>query len=300
MPLSLRRFAVVFGYDTITPRNVVMENALTFEQGMNAVAERLGYTVDAQYAALFTAQHPVIMQKSDFKRYEVSNNATKFKMSFNDMMNTLKAVTNLLWWVDDNVLYLRPPWWTEQYYPSYDKTDLKIANVFDINYENIPYKESWTFMEQGTRLFDEDTCIYNLSLKAVADDNETDYSADRCTVDLYYIDEIDDEGMVLLACNKTDDKKYKVRYAPIAIGDAEYPNGDFSTRNIQDKRYCYNRPLKKYFYDADGDDPMYAKSTLSLIELKFQVPFQLVDDESFNPQRKMKITLYSEKQGKNI
>lgn len=302
IPLNPNRYVIIFGYENLASVPVPMDNALTFEQAMDAVAARLGYTVDAQYQNMFGTPHQLVMQKSDFKRYEVSNNATKFETTFNKMMNTLKTVTNLLWWVEDNVLYLRPAWNTYQYFPMNDKTKLEVRNKFNINYENIPYKESWVFMEQGTTRFDVDTCIYNLSLKSVSDGNDKSYTADDCTVDLYHIlyniDDISDAGMVLLACDQDADGNYNVRYGESGIGS--YPNGEFSTRSIQERNFRWNRPIKKYFYDEDGETPVFAKTTLSLIELKFKTPFLLKDDERFNPQNKVLVTVYSEKQGQNI
>lgn len=291
-------YAIIFGYDNLYTNSVLMDNALTLGQCVDAVADHLGYTVNAQYGNMFSFPHQLVMQKSDFKRYEVSNNADKFKTTFNKVMKTLLSTTNMIWWVDGNVLNLRPAYNTAQYFPLIDRDDIKIKNVFNINYENIPYKESWSFMEQGSYLFDSETCIYNLSLKSVSEDNKTTHETGDCTVDLFYIfyniDEISDDGMVLLACDELVDS-YKVRYYK------GFPNGELSTRYIQDHHFCYNRPIKRYYYGSDIDyaQPVTAKTVLSLIELDVE-PFALDDQDEFNPQNKMKVQIYSQLQKKYV
>lgn len=290
-------YVIIFGYGFLSHKTVRMDNAVLLSDAMEVVCGELGLTVDAHWAGIFfNVPQQLLMQKSDFKRYEVSNNATKFNVTFNELLAAIRTISNVKWWIEGDTIYFRPIYYVNMNLPKRDYRNFRVDNIFKVEYQDIPYKEKWVFMEQGSFNFNIDTCIYNRSIKSVVEGNEQEYSASKCTVDLYYIiyniDEISDDGFVLLSCDTVTDG-YKIRYYN------DYPNGEFSTRNIQDKRFCYNRPLKKYYYDELGSESVIAKSTEPLVQIEIK-NIRLEDEDEFNPQKIGVIKVYSEIEKKNI
>jgi hypothetical protein len=297
---------LVFAYNGFQTQTAVIDNTIKLSDAMTVVCrEQLGLTVDAYWSRIFGGKEPVICQKSDFKRYESSNNANKFEFSFNQLLQMLRAVRNVMWWVRDGVIYFRPPDMISAILnPPYDFSDKKTESIFETDYENIPWKEDWKFMEQGSTLFDETVALYNPIVKSIVDDNQYTHDAGNVTVDLNYIfyniEEVNDDGMVLMACNLLvgGDTDYRCSIDDIGNGTFQV-NGILSTRNIIDGPFKYFRPLKKYYYNSRYTEVFTSKTLDTLVSITVK-NIQLQDNQEFTPERKVKIKIYSEFDGEDV
>lgn len=190
-----------------------------------------------------------LVQKSDAKRPNASNAATKGITSFREVMEMLYNVFQLYWFIsDDNRLTIvhqtelsNLPGLNISVAPYIQFTAHKKAIDFD---KTLLYRyEKWSFMESNGDDFNGLPIEYSEFCSYKSKDSKTkQYDSENFTTDLGYIqtssDKISDDGFVLLATDGTD-----VLIEEGLITESDQLNGHLSIANLQYNYWRHNRIL---------------------------------------------------------
>ena len=176
-----------------------------------------------------------IAQKSDIKRPNASNPAPVGMMSFNQMMEILKAMYNVFWTYDGTTVRIEHyDYWGST--AGLDLTTQKLSeksNKYSYLKGNMPKYEKFSFMEA----YDFSYVTHTISYESPClESTQSDEVAINVTTDLSYIiycmatsgyeGNISDDGWVVLA-NELSGGNYYVYYGtPLgsAVGSYNYPN----------------------------------------------------------------------------
>ena len=194
----------------------------------------------------------VLFQKSDVKRPNVSGNASKLEMTFEQLTKMLLIVYNVSYGVYGNVLrfehisrFSRVAG-LDLTLPQYSKY-IKGKRKYSYSIDDVPIKEIWSYKEQ--LYMGQGEIQYNNLCTSADKDNEENYILDFVTGDVQYClnnpesdsNKVTDDGMVLVATRFSGGQYYIIG----GVG-----NSSLSWSKLIPKYHYYNRPLKQGIFNG--------------------------------------------------
>lgn len=193
-----------------------------------------------------------LWQKSDVKRPNVSGNASKAEMTFEQLVKMLQIMFNVSYGVYGNVLRFEHISWfsrvngldlTQPQFAKYVKGKRKYSYSID----DLPTKESWAYKEQ--LYMGQGEIQYNNLCSSNDKDNDESYILDFVTADVQYClnnpqsdsNKVTDDGFVIMATRYTGGQYY-------IIGGVS--NNSLSWTQLIPKYQYHNRPLKTGLFNG--------------------------------------------------
>jgi|SRR5690554_5037129 len=197
----------------------------------------------------------IIFQKSDIKRPNASNNATKAESSFKKMLKDILTIFNAGYKITENTFRIEHISWFE--------TDLGLNLIQDKNMKNlngtrkysfnntkVAKSEIFTFMdESNNRDFKGEGVDYDNNCVKNGEVTKIEHKVDNITTDIDYVvsmgetesAEISDSGFVLVACSST----LNVFTEPVVLPAAQKPNNILGWAHLHRDMWKYGRLFDK-------------------------------------------------------
>lgn len=253
----------------ISRESTVLRNGQTLENVLKRlITSPCGFTIKSNFFQInpteisdinyvteqpSTTNHVIIFQKSDVKRPLDINSATKGETNFDDFMEMLYFLFNVVYRLENGVLEIEHVSFfnkdkgfdlTEQKYNDYTTEVLKYSYKND----EIPASENWKMKEGSPGGFSEQLITYPSN--CVVDRTITkDYLLDEFMTDVNYCfnnpssdsSVVEDKGFVVVSARFADGRYYiNGQQADSAV---RATNGVFSMADLVRKFHFYERPL---------------------------------------------------------
>lgn len=201
--------------------------------------------------------HLLLFQKSDVKRPNVSNDATKALMSFETLFNFFVEAYNMRWKIEGTTIrFEHVSYFTKD--SGFDLTLPKYADfvkaIRHYSYDNtqIPSREEYKWMEAGVGDFQGVPIIYDECQTQVSRSNKKTHALDKFTTDIELClsnpdsdsSNVSDDGFVVIACNEIAGELYVITEASILTTGSHAMNNSLAWAQLHRDYHKYDRPLK--------------------------------------------------------
>lgn len=270
---------------------------------MNPPGDTPGYVSGVNYVTAEANQvaHIMMAQKSDIIDPLASNPATKGMITFTNMVNMLKEVFNVYWFVDGNALrFEHEIWFTRSANPSFDLTDASLRkyisgkNKYTYEKAKMPKYERYKWAEAqltdfvGYEIYYDSSCV-NQEPKS----NVLNHLPGNVSTDLVYIynepDEIDKNGFVLIA-NESIGSGYVIASEAGKITGLVKPNMHLSWANLHYNYHRHGRVLMEGYMNNEVTAFLSTKKT----KKQDKVSFPYCCDANLNPLTDLVTTFLGE------
>lgn len=201
-----------------------------------------------------TTDNIILFQKSDIKRPNSANKATKGEIKFEDLMEFLKIAFNVDYRLEGNNFVLEHVSFFNRN-KGFDFTDKKYdrytagTNKYTYKSDEIPSSEKWKAKESGSGDFKETTIYYSGACVTNKNKNEKEYTIDDFTTDIEYVlantepdnPNVEDSGFVVVSASVLNGKYFINSTEIISYGGQI--NNVFSVAHLVRDYHFYERPL---------------------------------------------------------
>lgn len=226
--------------------------------GITVKSDFFGVNADSTYpsgdvytSALENLQNIVVWQKSDVKRPDATENATKALWTYASILASLKEQCNVRWELSSDTLRLEHV----SYFTGNQGMDLtsganaqriKGFDAYDTQTDDIARQERWSFMEDTTNAFRGNPIFYSECVPFDAND-ELPHDIGQVNNDIGYIqaspDRVSDDGFVFANTYSSTSGTYHLITEDSATGFGPIINAHMSIPNLLDNYHRHARPL---------------------------------------------------------
>ena len=249
--------------------------------------------------------HLLIAQKSDIKRPNSTEPATRGDIKLVELLDYMKSMFQVYWFIDVNnylriehITFFRDTLGLDLTASQYDPY-LNGINSYKYDISQLQKSDKFTWMEAGNIDFIGKDILYTESdgtKNLCVGTNEVDNLADRVTTDVPYIrelvelltveNEIDDDGFVICASLQLTPLEYNVYLDVGKLSGTELANNKLSWANLHHDYWVYERPASKGFLNGAYISFITVKRTK--LQDEFKVPFCCDDLLTFDPSKLIK------------
>lgn len=264
--------------------------------GWNAIDP---FTYDLELNDLTRYQNLKLVQKSDVKRANALNNATKGELNFTDLLTGICEILNLGYAVIGNEFRIEHISFFERNYGTdftkskKNEFNLKGTRKYTYDQSKLPRFETFAMMEaQHTDFVGKDIEYFDFCVNNEVE-NKNEINVDFITTDVLFClenpssesDLVSDDGFVLIAC----DQNGQVIYEPGILTSATPLNNTLSWAHLHRDLWKHGRVLKEGY--MNGQVTEFYFTVPSIKQKKFSVVLDCNQIRDFDPLEKIRSTL---------
>lgn len=215
----------------------------------------------------------IMFQKSDVKRPNAVNRATKLEWTFEKLMESLKFMFNVDWRIEnDQFVIEHVSFYTKEM--GIDATEkkyerfLKGKRKYTYKNEDIPEREEWIYKEASYRDFVGRPILYTDCQTAGSKQIVKSYALTDVTTDIEFIlqnpdsenENVEDAGVVFIATKQNELSEYYI-LQEAGILDAGRLNNTLSNALLQRDYQKYERPLPRGIMNGEQTSFYSVKNT---------------------------------------
>lgn len=240
-----------------SPFGVVPKSDFFFINSQDEINRQINYVTGENS----TTSGIVLFQKTDVKKHNATEDAKIFNISLKELLKWLYSMFNIRYGIVGSQLVIEHV----SFFESTTIRDLtaepfksQIAGhrKFSYNVDELPYKESFKWMEQrpenyGMNDFSGLPILYNI-LNQRPSENEISYAVDKITTDLEYIlelgensDLISDDGFVLVSTNVDENGVHHIIRKPAILSLTKRVNNVMGWAHLHNDFWRHDRYFKK-------------------------------------------------------
>jgi hypothetical protein len=232
-----------------------------------------------------------LIQKSDVKRSQATEPASKGEFSLKDILDLLYVLFQLWWYIEDDVLYLIH----ESEIDNLLGIDITSAQYIatTAHKKSIEFNEQLLYRYEKWQLADSDNedfvgmpIEYSEQCTAKDSDAKTkSYNSSKFATDIAYVqiagDKVSDEGFCIVSCDSSNEVNLEVG----ELSASNQLNGHLSIANLHENYWRYNRILKTGLMNG-------VETTFTTVqEIRKLQEQQIILCEDFYPLKKVKTEL---------
>ncbi|AVR47261.1 hypothetical protein C7S20_00005 [Christiangramia fulva] len=240
-----------------------------------------------------------LFQKSDVKRPNVSNNATKAETTFKKLLEAVCKTYNLGYQNRDGEFRIEHISWFEKNlgidFTKSKKNEFRLKGTRKYSYDaqKLPKFEKFSFMEAGSADFVGADIWYDSNCVNNDEENKSENSTEIITTDVMYCIEngdsesenVSDDGFVLIAC----DEEGNILYEPGILDSAAIINNTLSWAHLHRDLWKHGRVLEEGYLNNELTE--FASTVPTIKQDKFNVLLECFQIRSFEPLDQLRSTL---------
>ncbi|MGG5486253.1 hypothetical protein [Gaetbulibacter sp. PBL-D1] len=241
----------------------------------------------------------ILFQKSDVKRPNTSNNATKAETNFIELLEEICNIFNCWYTIIDDYLRIEHVSWFQSNLglnlatPSNKEKYLKGTRKYSYDETKLPNVEKFQFMESGSIDFVGTDIIYDSNCTNNNEENKSETVINNITTDIVFClenpesesDLVSDDGFVLVACDQSNNV-----YFENGILEANTSlNNILGWAHLHDKLFRHARVLPEG--NLNNEDVVFESTLPTIKQDKFNVIMPCSQIKLFNPLDQIRAAL---------
>lgn len=241
----------------------------------------------------------ILFQKSDVKRPDTLNNATKAEINFKKLFDDILKIFNCGYKITGNTFRIEHIAWFESdlglNLVQIDTKNQFLRGTRKYSYESnkLPKYEKFSFMESGYTDFIGKDIVYDSNCVNNDKENEFKNEVENITTDVFYClensdsdsDNVSDAGFVLIAC----DNNNNIIWEPGILSSDNVPNNVLSWAHLHRDLWQHGRVLKTGV--MNGVETEFKSVVPTIKQDKFGCVINCSHINDFNPLDKVKSAL---------